>query len=117
MAFDAGKVGNQKKNEVVVEVNMIVEGQEKTLRYALRQISRGEMVRLIAEARKSGREEFGMALIGRVFESGDELGGGMSVYDLIDAMDEEHQDSFIEHVSKVATASKAQLAALGVAQA
>lgn len=114
MAFDAGKVEKREQKRVVVEVNTTEDGEAKTSRYLLRQMTRGEMVRLMAESRKQGEDAVNLALIGRIFESGDEMDGGRSIYDLIDSMDESHQNSFMEHVSKLATASTSQLAAMGV---
>lgn len=103
MAFDAGKLNEQKVNDFAVEVNITDnEGKPKTLRYRLRRVSRGEMVKMLAIARSNGQDNATAEMLGMVFETGDELGGGMSVYELIDGLDAKKQSDFMEYVTNLA---------------
>lgn len=114
MAFDAGTASKKQEGGVVVEVVMEIDGEKKTSRYLLRQITRGEMVRLMAESRKKSQGSVDLDIVGRIFENGDELDGGMSLYDLMDRMEESRQESFMSHVSELAVASRSRLSAMGV---
>lgn len=109
MGFSVGQIHGAKR--VVMALDL---GDGTSVRYAVTQLKRSEVITAQAEDRRQGDKASNAVLIDKIFSKTEPLDGAEDIREFSDTFGEDAYASFIQHAILLATTDPAKLALDGI---